>query len=128
MKNSLHRAKKIYFDNFGSVFFMKRNGEYKTYQRYKVPIDIEKKWKLQMEEIIFNGLRYFNNADLFSKSLFHLCYFDISMEKKCDIVRKGISLNDSVNVDNWRLFIETQIPLYTKEFQTMLESNVFKEK
>ena len=125
MKNSLNRAKKIYFDNFGSVFFMKRNGEYKTYQRYKVPIDIEKKWKLQMEETILNGLRYFNNPDLFSKSLFHLCYFDISMEKKCDIVRKGIILNDSINVDSWRLFIETQNSLYTKEFQTMLERNVF---
>jgi hypothetical protein len=127
MKNSLNRAQKIYFDNFGSVFFMKRNGEYKTYQRYKVPLDIEKRWKLQMEETILKGLGYFNNTDLFSKSLFHLCYFDVSMEKKCDIVKKGISQNDSINEDSWRLFIETQNSLYTKEFQTMLESNVFKE-
>lgn len=46
-------AKKIYFNNFASTYFMDRNGELKAYKKAKVPIELENVWK---EEIMKNIL------------------------------------------------------------------------
>ncbi|MDD2259457.1 MAG: hypothetical protein WC278_05760 [Bacilli bacterium] len=127
MKNLLDNARKIYFDNFGSVFFMKRNGEYKLYQKCKVPITLEEEWKAMIEEKIARGLQDFKNIDLFSKNLLHLCYFDIPSINKCKIISKVIYKNDNIGADNWNIFLETQKSLYTEEFKIMLEDCIFKD-
>lgn len=43
--DKFENAKKIYFNNFASTYFMDRNGELKAYKKAKVPIELENVWK-----------------------------------------------------------------------------------
>ena len=48
MKKSTEPAKRIYFDNFGSFGTMKKNGEYKEYQKYHISPEVEFEWGLEI--------------------------------------------------------------------------------
>ena len=52
--DKFENAKKIYFNNFASTYFMDRNGELKAYKKAKVPIELENVWK---EEIMKKKLQ-----------------------------------------------------------------------
>lgn len=99
---------------------MKRNGEYKTYRKFQVPNVVESEWKMKISTEIFNGLIQFNNADLFSKSMFYLCYFDISTETQSEMISKALINDKNISISNLCSFIESQKSLYTNEFLNIL--------
>lgn len=49
-------AKKLYIKNFANYMTMKRNGEYKEYASFSVPIELERKWSEQVKDHLIDEI------------------------------------------------------------------------
>ena len=56
-------AREIYFDNFGNFITMKQNGEYRDYERRKVPVEIERQWSIEIKNHLIDDI--VNKGELF---------------------------------------------------------------
>ena len=56
MISRLSCAKRIFFENYGNSFTMKRNGEYEKYLRFKIPKEIELEWSRQIQNDIVSEI------------------------------------------------------------------------
>ncbi len=84
------KAKKIYFRNFASTYFMRRNGELKTYLKAKVPVEVENTWKDYIKKKIIADIKSGENLSL----LWNLSHIDISFKELMEIYK---DLSKSVN-------------------------------
>ena len=91
-------AKEIYFDNFGNILTMKRNGEYRAYIRKRVPIEEESQWSIEIKnnliDDIVNREEFFKIVPLSRLSLSEnefLEAFEI-ISSKCskDVIRQNL--------------------------------------
>lgn len=53
---SKKNAKEIYFDNFGNILTMKRNGEYRDYIRKRVPAMLECQWSVEIKNNLIDDI------------------------------------------------------------------------
>lgn len=49
-------AKEIYFDNFGSLLTMKRNGEYRNYIKKRGSLEQEHEWSVEIKNILVDAV------------------------------------------------------------------------
>lgn len=86
---NLEKGKSIFFINFGSFNFMKRNGEYEQYMACSIPLKVEQEWN---EELIVLLTGKILSGDYFI--LWNLLQMNISMDRKISICQ-----NLSLKVD-----------------------------
>lgn len=53
---SKKNAKEIYFDNFGNILTMKRNGECRDYIRKRVPAELECQWSIEIRNNLIDDI------------------------------------------------------------------------
>lgn len=75
--NEYEEAKKIYFFNFASTYFMSRNGELKTYLKAEVPAELENSWKNEIKQKMVSSIKSGENLSL----IWNIAYMDISLEE-----------------------------------------------
>lgn len=79
--NEYEEAKKIYFNNFASTYFMSRNGELKSYLKAKVPTELENSWKNEIKQKMVSDIKSSANLSL----IWNISYMDISFEEMMKI-------------------------------------------
>ena len=52
----IERAKELYFINFANHMTMKKNGEFKEYNKFHVPKDTEREWSLEVKDNLVNEI------------------------------------------------------------------------
>lgn len=75
--DKFENAKKIYFNNFASTYFMDRNGELKAYKKAKVPIELENVWKEEITKNILADIK--SGKDVYL--IWNISCMDISDEQ-----------------------------------------------
>lgn len=103
----LAKGKSLYFTNFGSFYFMKRNGEYEQYKDCSIPSKIEQEWN---EELIVFLTGKILSGEYFI--LWNLLQMNISDDRKISICR-----NLSLKVEKFlmREILKKQEELFQNE-------------
>ena len=73
------KGKKIFYDNFGSCYFMLRNGELSEYQKCDIKKNDEEMWKCEILRDIIREIISGQDIGL----IWNLSRMDITQEKKC---------------------------------------------
>lgn len=55
-KADIERAKELYFINFANHMTMKKNGEFKEYNKFQVSKDTEREWSLEVKDNLVNEI------------------------------------------------------------------------
>ncbi len=104
---NLAKGKSIYFTNFGSYNFMKRNGEYEQYKAYSIPLKVEQKWN---EELIVLLTEKILLGDYFI--LWNLLQMNISEDRKISICQ---NISSKVEKILMRQILKKQKELFENE-------------
>lgn len=86
MSMDFRRGKEILQLNFGSKYFMQKNGEYTEYLRCNIPKDIEIEWIEEIKQSLI--VKIINEEDV--GLIWNLSYIDIPYEEKLLVFKKVI--------------------------------------
>ena len=56
MGTDYERAKELYLNNFANHMTMKKNGEFKEYNKFHIPKDTEYEWSLEVKERLMDEI------------------------------------------------------------------------
>lgn len=117
MKKKYDSAHEIFFNNFGSKYFMERNGELEDYKKYNISAFQENEWTKHLQNTFADKILHEKDETKILTSLWHLSFLEIQFEEKVNfiknIIKQNIKLTDLI-VENSQLFEEKMIKALSK--------------
>ncbi len=120
--NKLSEAKRIFYDNFGSTYFMIRNGEQKAFFSLGVSLEQREIWVSDIKHNILQNLRNIGNVNDIALNLFHLAYLDTDIARKRDVISMAL---DSPNKHLVLRALENQKTLYPEDFLRIVDQILY---
>lgn len=102
-------AQEIFFNNFGSKYFMERNGELEEYKEYNISAFQENEWTKHLQNTLADQILNEKDETKILTALWHLSRLEIQFEEKVNfiknIIKQNIKLKDLI-LKNSLLFEE----------------------
>lgn len=109
---NLNKAKEIFYNNFGSKYFMIRNWEIKDYIKCHVPLELEKEWEQDIKKDLMRKIISGENTSL----IWQLSCMDISKEEKYEAYKQ-------IAIEGNRVKILEKV----EKLQNLFDSPVYEE-